>query len=318
MLADRDLMNILIKDYKCSLPEMYLYYKIREIYYFWGARLGCYASNDILAEEVGISVGTVKRCLGKLKEKNLIKICTSQKSGCLSDRNIYPLEDEVLRGDSERIRVDRQNLMESRNDVECNEDGETRIILTHNEVQNEPRTRIILDQNEVQNDPQTNKVTNRVKPTEEDICTTSTKTYVNSRIGGADAPVATSGNPHLNHQAVKDRWNAIAEKYKLQTINIVSPDRIASLKARIKDIGGEEAFWSTVERAIKNSAFLRGQNNRKWRATFNWILKPSKFIQMAEGAYSDSGSLLDDPKKPIQEAADDDWITEFFTFDKEA
>lgn len=310
MLNDSSLRKILIKTYKLTPSEERLFFTIREIYFFWGESRGCYASNEILAEETNMSSSTIKRSLKILEDKKLITLAYEKTKGFLTKRNIYPLEDEILRVDAEALLSERSALIQERNEV----------FEVHNAAQDDSRTMFRLDGHAVQCEHINNQsLNNQSLNNKKDICDAQNDyTYINSRLDGADAPVATSGNPHLNHQAIKDRWNAIAEKYKLQTINIVSPDRIASLKARIKDIGGEEAFWSTVERAIKNSAFLRGQNNRKWRVTFNWILKPSKFIQMAEGAYSDSGSLLDDPKKPIQEAADDDWITDFFTFDKEA
>lgn len=314
MLNDRDVRKLLLKTYKLSPSEFTLYMAIREIFFFWNGdcnQKSCYASNEVLSEEANISTGSVRRLLKTLQDRGLIEIHYSKVKGFYDKRNLYPLEDRLLKTDAQKILNERESLVKREEDTDMGD---------HTDDQNDHVYMINLERVHDQNDHINNQsLNNQSLNNKKDICDAQNDhTYVNSRIEGADAPVATSGNPHFSHQAIKDRWNAIAEKYKLQTINIVSPDRIASLKARIKDIGGEEAFWSTVERAIKNSAFLRGQNNRKWRATFNWILKPSKFIQMAEGAYSDSGSLLDDPKKPIQEAADDDWITDFFTFDKEA
>ena len=36
---------------------------------------------------------------------------------------------------------------------------------------------------------------------------------------------------------------------------------------------------------VLNSPFLLGENNRNWRADFDWIFKPSNFVKILEGNY---------------------------------
>ena len=38
---------------------------------------------------------------------------------------------------------------------------------------------------------------------------------------------------------------------------------------------------------IRNSSFLKGQNNRNWTITFDWLIKPNNFIKVLEGNYDD-------------------------------
>ena len=38
---------------------------------------------------------------------------------------------------------------------------------------------------------------------------------------------------------------------------------------------------------IKESSFLKGQNNKNWTITFDWLIKPSNFIKVLEGNYTD-------------------------------
>lgn len=38
---------------------------------------------------------------------------------------------------------------------------------------------------------------------------------------------------------------------------------------------------------IKCSSFLKGQNNKNWTVTFDWLVKPNNFIKILEGNYVD-------------------------------
>lgn len=67
------------------------------------------------------------------------------------------------------------------------------------------------------------------------------------------------------------------------------------LKARIRE-NGVEGVLKAIEN-VKNSAFLKGQNNRGFEATFDWFVKPNNFLKVLEGNYTD------------KKAAETDWRT---------
>ena len=127
MLNDYELRKLLLKTFKLTANEFVLYVTIREIYFYWGAEHGCYASNELLAEETNTSTGTIKRSLKVLQEKNLIQVCYAKDKGFLTKRNIYPLEDDLLRIKAEGILTERKSLQDSRNEVHAD----------HNAVQDE-------------------------------------------------------------------------------------------------------------------------------------------------------------------------------------
>lgn len=84
-------------------------------------------------------------------------------------------------------------------------------------------------------------------------------------------------------QRVIDEWNSIGLQ-KIISIN-AGTNRYKSLKARINEYGIEN-----VIKAIKNineSSFLKGQNNRNWIVSFDWLVKPNNFIKVLEGNYKD-------------------------------
>lgn len=57
------------------------------------------------------------------------------------------------------------------------------------------------------------------------------------------------------------------------------------LKARIREYG-VDGVLKAIEN-VKNSTFLKGQNNRGFEATFDWFVKPNNFLKVLEGNYTD-------------------------------
>jgi hypothetical protein len=69
------------------------------------------------------------------------------------------------------------------------------------------------------------------------------------------------------------------------------------LNQRIKEAGSLENFKDEVERAISESLFLQGENNRNWRCNFDFILSHEKFTKMREGAYKRVSKAQSDYEK---------------------
>jgi hypothetical protein len=59
--------------------------------------------------------------------------------------------------------------------------------------------------------------------------------------------------------------------------------RERQLNARLKDSTLDE--WTRVFDALERSAFCRGENDRGWRADFDFLLQPKSFTKLLEGAY---------------------------------
>jgi hypothetical protein len=43
--------------------------------------------------------------------------------------------------------------------------------------------------------------------------------------------------------------------------------------------------WQRAMDALERSAFCRGENDRGWRADFDFLLQPKSFTKLLEGAY---------------------------------
>ena len=86
-------------------------------------------------------------------------------------------------------------------------------------------------------------------------------------------------------QPIIDSWNSLGLQ-KLVSIN-PNTNRYRLLNARIKEYG-----LDTVLKAIENikySSFLKGQNNKNWTITFDWLIKPNNFTKVLEENYRDKG-----------------------------
>lgn len=83
---------------------------------------------------------------------------------------------------------------------------------------------------------------------------------------------------------VIDKWNSLG----LSKIIAVKTGtiRYKLLKSRISEYGIDNLL-KAIEN-INNSNFLKGQNNKGWTITFDWLIKPSNFIKVLEDTYKDN------------------------------
>lgn len=80
---------------------------------------------------------------------------------------------------------------------------------------------------------------------------------------------------------IVEKWNSL----NLSKINSIKGNRLKLLNARIKEYGKDEVL-NAIE-MISKSSFLKGQNNRNWTITFDWLVKPNNFPKVLEGNYTD-------------------------------
>jgi hypothetical protein len=86
-----------------------------------------------------------------------------------------------------------------------------------------------------------------------------------------------------------DEWNSIPE---LSTIRQLRPNsqRYKQFHARYTEVGGEE-LHQLIDK-IKCSSFLRGENNRGWKVTLEWVMNPNNFDKVIEDKYTDRGKVV--------------------------
>ncbi|MBE1306214.1 hypothetical protein G4W71_19680 [Clostridium botulinum] len=88
-------------------------------------------------------------------------------------------------------------------------------------------------------------------------------------------------------QPIVDKWNSL-NLNKLVSINN-GTNRYKLTNARIKEYG-LDSILKAIDN-IKDSSFLRGQNDRGWIIKYDWFIKPNNFIKVLEGNYTDKEGM---------------------------
>ena len=95
------------------------------------------------------------------------------------------------------------------------------------------------------------------------------------------------------------RWNEICGT-KLSKISKVTKPRQDVIRARIEEYSPEkieEVFYLVLK-----SPFLLGENDRGWRADFDFVMSKSKFTKILEGSYRGVSSKKQDVSKSSKDA----------------
>lgn len=88
----------------------------------------------------------------------------------------------------------------------------------------------------------------------------------------------------LTPQDLADVWN-IETLPPIPRCKYLTHQRKSRASARLRERPLEE--WRAIVRRIGLSAFCRGENDRGWLATFDWLLQPDVAVKVLEGKYDD-------------------------------
>ena len=92
-----------------------------------------------------------------------------------------------------------------------------------------------------------------------------------------------SAEPLITVDEVVRAWNDLASDRDLPKVVKITPSRRKQIQARIREYSADD--WSTAMSAIYRSKFLCGENDRGWKADFDFLLQPKSFVKLIEGAY---------------------------------
>lgn len=93
-------------------------------------------------------------------------------------------------------------------------------------------------------------------------------------------------------ESVLLKWNSFCERYPvLAKVVALTAKRSDQLKTRLK----AEAFdFDLILKAIEEQPFLRGESERHWKVTFDWIIKnDTNYLKILEGQYKEGGNADD-------------------------
>lgn len=84
---------------------------------------------------------------------------------------------------------------------------------------------------------------------------------------------------------VLDLYHSICKSFPV--VRKITSDREKEIADRLTSYTMEDL--RTVFENAENSSFLKGQNDRKWRADFDWLISKNKILKVLEGSYADKG-----------------------------
>jgi hypothetical protein len=93
---------------------------------------------------------------------------------------------------------------------------------------------------------------------------------------------ASAPSPDLS--AVVDAWNSLGPPFP--SVRGLSEKRRRALRSRLADPDWRSSWRDALAR-LPTSRFLRGENDRGWRANIDWFLRPDSVTKILEGQYDD-------------------------------
>lgn len=124
----------------------------------------------------------------------------------------------------------------------------------------------------------------RIKEGEEYIITSPTSP------DGEVSPHHADNREKIPYAAIRDAYNEICQSFP--KCNALSDKRKAAIRARIHSGGYTFADFQRLFRKAESSAFLRGENKKNWRATFDWLLADANMAKVLDGNYDDNRSTI--------------------------
>lgn len=88
----------------------------------------------------------------------------------------------------------------------------------------------------------------------------------------------------IDYEGFKKYWN----DKKLPSVREITVARKRAINARVKQYD-KHTLRQVIDK-VADSAFLSGENDRKWKANLDWILKPSNFTKILEGYYNNTNT----------------------------
>lgn len=115
-------------------------------------------------------------------------------------------------------------------------------------------------------------------------CKVNSKANVNSLEGEEEREVDKEEERDIDIEKYITAWNSL----ELNKLVSIKNKRLSSLKARVAEYGENKVLEAIGN--INNSNFLKGNNKKNWKITFDWFLKPNNFVKVLEGNYDDKQS----------------------------
>lgn len=229
------------------------------------------ASIRFLAKRWSWGDQKVRTFLNELKRDGSIKTDSSQ------GMNVITL-----------CKYDKYNSVSNRENTANNTIDNTDISLILKELK-ELKTQVVTQQiTHSQHSDNTNN--KKVKKEEE-------RTKNNYRDNSNELPLCGTKKPHpenIDYKKFVEWFNENTKGVFGELRYPLSDTRKGLMRARIRE-HGKQTFFEVIQRSYA-SDFMKGNNTKSWKASFDWIIKPTNFEKILSGNYDNrtNGGAKDD------------------------
>lgn len=112
---------------------------------------------------------------------------------------------------------------------------------------------------------------------------TASEQQVNTNKNIKNGEEDKEGKERIDYQSIADLFNSICVSYS--SIRSLSEARKKAIKARLNTYSVKD--FETLFKKAESSSFLKGNNDRNWTATFDWLIKDSNMAKVLDGNYDD-------------------------------
>jgi len=174
----------------------------------------------------------------------------------------------------------------------CNYDRYQENKSANNEQSNEqPNTLPTSNQRAINEQSTTSKEIKNIRNEEisisEDIDTKTSRETASP--SASDEAQAATPNDKIPFKEIKDLWNSICIGYARMVV--ISDARKNKIRNRVAEMGGVEKAMPLLKLVFEKaqaSSFLKGDNKRGWKASFDWFFENDKnWVKVYEGNYDD-------------------------------
>lgn len=112
-----------------------------------------------------------------------------------------------------------------------------------------------------------------------------------SPIPPKEKPIIKTNTAHAREEADEafELWNEMASETNVPRVQRLHDTRRRNLRNRLSDLGGIDG-WKAMLVKIRGSPMLRGENDRGWTVTFDWVLNSANLTKIMEGNYDRKGN----------------------------
>lgn len=236
---------------------------------FAGSSRTAWPSVSIMAYELGMGRDTFYKYMNVLKETGYIQVERQREVGRWVN-NVYKINDSPCPDLPDTVKPDKEKPYKEKPDT-VNQDTNNNIPISNS-----------FSSNQLEGSSGTNA--------------NAMRTHSERK---AEEPAADNEG-HLSehnesakqvpYEKIKDLFNNICTSYS--QVRLMSERRKETVRARFKQYGGIDTFEELFKTA-EASDFLKGKNNRKWKADFDWLIKEANMTKVLEGRYNNTEEKQD-------------------------